>query len=126
MDILLIEPDKLLGDIYKKALKKQGLKIELCNSAQMSVNSLDRHTPKLIILEIQLAEHNGIEFLYELRSHQDWKYIPVIINSLIPAEEIGLNADLQKELGIETVLYKPRTKLGELLEYANRSIKVKE
>lgn len=120
MDILLIEPDKLLGDVYKKALKRQGLKVELCTNAQTAVNYLDRHTPKLIILEIQLAEHNGIEFLYELRSHEDWKNIPVIINSLIPIEDIGLTHESQVELGVSNVLYKPQTKLERLLEIVNK------
>lgn len=116
MDILLIEPDKLLGDVYKKALKRQGLKVELCSNAQKAVNFLDKQKPKIIILEIQLAEHNGIEFLYELRSHEDWKDIPVIINSLIPTEDIGLTLESQEELGVKIVLYKPQTKLEHLLD----------
>jgi len=124
MDILLIEPDKLLGDIYKKGLKRQGLKVELCNSAQTAVNLLDKHLPQLIIMEIQLAEHNGIEFLYELRSHEDWKLIPVIINSLIPADDIGLTADSQKELGVKVIAYKPQTKLEDLIKYTDNLVKV--
>lgn len=114
--VLLVEPDKLLGDTYKKALKRNGLKVELVSSAQSAIHFLDSHTPMVIVLEIQLAKHNGVEFLYELRSHQDWRDIPVIVNSMVPDNILGLTDGVQKQLGIDKVLYKPKTTLTELLE----------
>jgi len=62
-------------------------------------------------LELQLASHNGIEFLYELRSYNDWQSIPVIIHSLVPATAF---TNIAPELGVVSYLYKPTTTLKKL------------
>lgn len=123
-DILLIEPDTILGSMYKKTLQRAGYKVDLQTSAQTAIHALDRDIPKLIILEIQLGEHNGIEFLYELHSYPDWHNIPIIINSLIPVDVLGISPDTAKELGIAEILYKPKVTLDILLSLMSDFVKV--
>lgn len=81
--ILLIEPDKILSENYRLSFQKSGYKIQITHDAQAAIYAVDKIKPDLIVLEIQLASHSGIEFLYELRSYSDWQNIPVIILSLI-------------------------------------------
>ncbi len=76
MNILIVEPDKILGAATKTAFEAFGCKITWKRSAQTALDSLDDKLPDLIILEIQLGLHNGIEFLYEIRSYPEWQKIP--------------------------------------------------
>ena len=114
--ILLIEPDRVLAETYRQALLGAGHVVVCCASAQAGIISADQHRPDVIILELQLIEHSGIEFLYELRSYSDWQDIPVIIHTNVPPSEFTLSKKIIKDqLGVRTYLYKPQTNLTQLL-----------
>ncbi len=112
--VLLIEPDRLLAKTYTAALKAASIKIGTISSAQGAITFIDREHPELIVLELQLAKHNGVEFLYELRSHSDLRQLPVIIHTVIPEDDLHLSNMLKQQLGIIKYLYKPHTTLAEL------------
>lgn len=123
--ILLIEPDRVLAETYRQALLGEGHVVVCCASAQAGVISADQHRPDLIILELQLIEHSGIEFLYELRSYPDWQDIPVIIQTHVPPGEFALNRRLLREqLGVLTYLYKPDASLSVLIGYVQEHLAV--
>lgn len=112
--ILLIEPDYLLGKMYVGFLKDKGHSVTLTRSAQQAVHFADEKSPDVVVMEIQLKGHNGIEFLYEFRSYSEWLHIPIIINSFVPHIEFSRMPMLTKELGVKTYLYKPTTTLEKL------------
>jgi DNA-binding response OmpR family regulator len=113
--ILLIEPDVILANIYSRALAQAGHTVVLAPEAQAAITLADRRAPDLVILELQLAGHNGLEFLYEFRSYPDWQNVPVLINSLVPAEEFSGSFMLRQQLGVSEYFYKPSTSLWQLL-----------
>lgn len=123
--ILLIEPDRLLGNTYCQALETAGHKAVVCPGAQSGVMVADQIKPDLIIIELQLVEHSGIEFLYEFRSYADWQKIPVIIQSQVPPSEFADNFSLlQDQLGVGHYLYKPQTSLKQLIATVNEQLAV--
>lgn len=123
--ILLIEPDRVLAESYVQALLHAGHEVQAAGGAQAAVMSADAILPDIVILELQLVEHSGIEFLYEFRSYADWQQVPVIIHSQVPPAEFSDNRQLlQEELGVQTYLYKPRTSLEELLATVNGHLPV--
>lgn len=118
--ILLIEPDRILAETYRLALEGAGHKVLVCSTAQAAVQAADRVKPDIVILEIQLVEHSGIEFLYEFRSYPDWQNVPVLIQSQVPPSEFSDNLELLKnELNVVNYLYKPQTNLKKLLDTIN-------
>ena len=115
-NILLIEPDRLLADTYRQSLESAGHDVLMCASAQSAVFAADAFSPELVILELQLSEHSGIEFLYEFRSYAEWQHIPVIILSQIAPAEFNVSQQLlTEELGVKHYHYKPHTTLADLL-----------
>jgi DNA-binding response OmpR family regulator len=114
--ILLIEPDRVLAGTYKQTLERAGHSVIPVSSAQAAIIAADYQTPDAIILELQLIEHSGIEFLYEFRSYPEWYNIPVIIQTQVPPAEFNTNQQLLRDqLNIRTYLYKPQTSLKQLL-----------
>ena len=114
--ILLVEPDRLLSNTYELALEDAGYKVISANTAQAAILASDKNRPDLVILEVQLVEHSGIEFLYEFRSYEEWQNIPVIINTMVSPSEFKDNYKILKdELGVSLYLYKPQSSLRELL-----------
>lgn len=116
MKILLIEPDIQLGKIYCQYLEMAGHKVDWTTSAQAALHKMDELKPSLVIVELQLPAHNGIEFLYEFRSYSDWQNIPVIIHSNVPPMLKAISPMLWEELGIAGYYYKPSTKLRDILQ----------
>lgn len=115
--ILLIEPDRLLAKTYIEALKTDGHIIKVCHSAQSAIMCADEIKPDIVVMELQLVSHGGIEFLYEFRTYIDWQCVPVIILTNVPPIEFADSQQLlRNELNVETYLYKPQTSLKKLLQ----------
>lgn len=114
--ILLIEPDYILAKTYYEALSRAGHRVTPAAGAQSALIAADKAKPDLVILELQLIEHSGIEFLYELRSYPDWQAIPVLLHTQVPPAEFNGNGTLLNgQLSIAGYLYKPQTSLRELV-----------
>lgn len=115
MNVLLVEPDALLAQSYREALVRAGHAVVVAPTAQTAIHSADRQRPDLVLLELQLVSHSGIEFLYEFRSYPDWYTIPAIILSHVPRAEFSDSWSLlHDELGVLQYLYKPQTSLAHL------------
>lgn len=114
MHILLIEPDTILAKLYRTSLERAGHAVTVADGAQAAVNKLNGQLPDLIVAELQLVEHNGVEFLYELRSYPEWQTIPLLVHSLVPPTALELTPLQQDRLGIIGHLYKPATSLQQL------------
>lgn len=113
MHILLIEPDRLQAANIRAALERAGHSVAHAVSAQGAVQLADEQMPDVAVLELQLAQHNGVEFLYEFRSYSEWLHIPIILHTFVPERELAADT-LQRELGVVCILYKPATSLGQL------------
>jgi DNA-binding response OmpR family regulator len=112
--VLLVEPDTLLARTYRNALEQQGHTVAHSRSAQNAVHLADEQTPDVVVLELQLPHHNGVEFLYEFRSYSEWLQVPIVVHSFVPPQELTLASTLRRELGVRTVLHKPATSLAAL------------
>lgn len=114
MHILLIEPDILQARAYRTAISRDGHTVAHAATAQQAVGLADERVPDVVVLELQLPSHNGIEFLYEFRSYSEWMNIPVIIHTFVPTRELNGAATLKRQLGVQHILYKPATTLATL------------
>jgi two-component system chemotaxis response regulator CheY len=118
--VLLIEPDAVLARTYMQALQHVGHTVARAGSAQEAVNEADGKMPDLVVMELQMAMHDGVEFLQEFRSYPEWQGIPVVINtSITPAALAPVQHALQQDLGVTACLYKPRTTLQQLISTVN-------
>lgn len=116
MKILLVEPDYVLAKAYKSILIDDDHDITVSSSAQDAVYNLSKQNFDLVVIEIQLAGHNGTEFIYEFRSYPEWADIPIIILSMVPKESFSVAPSMFRDLGIIDYLYKPVTKSYQLLD----------
>jgi len=116
MHLLLIEPNPILAHTYMDAFKHAGFTVAHATGAQAAIDAADEKRPDVVILEIQLAAHNGFEFLHEFRSYAEWQQVPAIIHTMIPPTQMqAVKGPLNNDLGVRATLYKPRTTLQQLL-----------
>lgn len=120
MKILLLEPDRLLAQQYSAYLTAQGHSVQSRPDAQSGILAADEASPDLVIVELLLAGHSGIEFLYEFRSYSDWLRVPVIVLSSASPSVAAIPADTLAELGVASYLYKAETSLERLGQVVRR------
>lgn len=124
-NILFIEPDRILAKTYCQVLTEAGHSVTLAVGAQAAIAAADKTRPDIIVLELQLVEHSGIEFLYEFRSYKDWQDTPVLIHTQVPPGEFASNMQLLREqLAVRSYLYKPHTSLRELVAQVDQHLPV--
>lgn len=111
MNILLVEPNHTLGGIYRQALAKAGHEVSVAKSAQAAVYLADKSCPDVVVLEMQLPGHSGVEFLYEFRSYPEWQDIPVVLHTFVAEQDLAALSGLN----VAAYLYKPAAKLKQLV-----------
>ena len=110
--VLLLEPDVRLGQTYAAGLEGHGHQVVYCATAQEAICRADEQRPDVVLLELQLTKHSGIEFLYEFRSYTDWRTVPIVVVSSVPPQEFARSLDgLRRRLGVRAYHYKPQTSL---------------
>jgi len=120
MRVLLIEPNRLQAQQYTRFLTSKGHRVQWREDAQSAVLAADKAGVDVVIIELMLAGHSGIEFLYEFRSYGDWLHVPAIILSGISKSVAGVADATLRELGVSAYLYKPETSLQLLSQTLNR------
>jgi DNA-binding response OmpR family regulator len=108
--ILLVEDDHLLRRVLQITLERAQYIVTLAASFEEAVTLLQRHAFDLLLTDMQLGEHNGIE-LIELARKRD-HYIATIILTGYGTLEAAVQA---MRSGVNSFLLKP-TPVVELLE----------
>lgn len=79
------------------------------------MHAADEQRPDVVVLELQLPAHNGIEFLHEFRSYADWRMVPAIVNTALhPVRLQASKHAMRVELGVTRILYKPTATLADI------------
>lgn len=112
-NILIIEPQVALAERYQRVLAKLG-SVEVASGAQAAIESADAKTPDIVILELLLIDHSGVEFLYEFRSYAEWQSVPIIILSLLMPSQLAKYQPSLNQLGVVKILSKADTSVAAL------------
>lgn len=115
MGVLIIEPSRDLSLVISAAFARQKIKTNIAHSAQQAIKLADKQTPKAVVLEVLMHQHNGLEFIYEFRSYYEWLNIPIVIYTNLSRDELHISENLAKDMGVKAHLYKPTTSLESLV-----------
>ena len=113
-DILYIEDNEDYIEFVKRAISKvnTGLRFNVLMDGKGTLQYIDSaHTdkslPKLILLDINLPDYNGLDLLSRIRENRNTRYVPVIMLSssenpldIRKALDGGANAYLVKPMGL--------------------------
>jgi len=91
--ILLIEDESSFRQIYGDVIKGDGYEIIEAEDGERGLELIKEKKPNLVLLDLVLPKLHGLEVLKKIRSDEATKEIPVIILSVLGAQE-----DIQKGL----------------------------
>lgn len=120
--VLLIEPDRALAHTYRDMLASRGYSVVVAHHAQDAIGCADAQAPDVVVADVQLGAHNGLEFLYEFRSYAEWANVPVVLLTGVPPHNLLITAHHMDQLGVYTCLYKPATTLLKLRQVVTEAL----
>ena len=74
--LLLIEDDRTLAEGLQRALTMDDRQVHLCENLRKAKEYLQKETVDLILLDVNLPDGNGVDFLENVRKTSD---VPVIL-----------------------------------------------
>jgi CheY-like chemotaxis protein len=105
--ILVVDDDPEVGAVVGEILASAGYRVGIAQSeaeALWATLAPDRETPKLVVLDLGLPEHGGVEVLTVLRKNGSTSDTPVIVLTGHPERESELR---ERGLSVSQFLTKP-------------------
>ncbi len=115
--VLLVDDDDLMRRAMRQALEQDGWQVGEAENGRVALARLTEVKPDIIMLDLMMPEMDGFEFLVEMRSHAEWRDIPVLVvtaKDLTAEERSRLNGDVAR------VLQKGAAELDDLLREIGR------
>jgi len=85
--LLLVQAEPVLAELTSFRLELLGYKIELVTSGGEAISSIQQSLPDLVIVDTQLPDVDGIEWIARVRAEHSAEQLPIIVFSLDPSLE---------------------------------------
>jgi len=99
-NILLVEDDPFLIDIYTTKLKDLGFSIDVANDGEDGLRKLKEGNFDLLILDIVLPHTDGWQVLKQISESEELKNLKVIVLS-----NLGQKEEVEKGLKLGAIKY---------------------
>ena len=113
IDVLLIEDDPAVLEMYRMKLSLDGYRVSVATDGEEGLDRAVELRPDIIFLDIRLPKKDGFEVLQALRQNPDTEAIPVIMLSNYGEKEL---VDRGLKLGAHEFLIKANTTPSSLSE----------
>lgn len=118
--ILIIEDEKILSEMYRFKLNKEGFEVVSAIEVDEAINLGKKEKPDLVVLDILLPKESGINYLVKVKDIEELKGVPVLVLSNFDDNETKARAF---ELGARDYLIKSNHDPMEIVEKIKELLK---
>lgn len=86
--ILLIEDEAFIADIYERELAKAGFEVKVVGEGKAGLETLEKESFDLLLLDIMLPGMHGLELLREWRIRNPKSTMPIILLTNLGQDEV--------------------------------------
>jgi len=117
--ILMIEDERIIVDLLKRKLEKEGYQVSVGRDGVEGLEKMRKDKPELILLDIVMPRMGGLEVMEKMRDDDELKDIPIVVisNSGQPIE-----LDRAKKLGAKDWLVKTEFDPQEVIRKVKKQI----
>jgi len=121
--ILIVEDEEFLVRALKDNLEAEGCKIDTAMNGEEALESVRKHRPNLILLDLLMPRQDGFYVLEEVRKNPEWKLIPIIVLS-----NLGADSEIKRalEIGADDYFVKSQHPIEEVIERINEYLEGKK
>ncbi|MFH1673587.1 MAG: response regulator [Pseudomonadota bacterium] len=77
--VLIVDDEEVILMLYKEELEEEGYDVITTSDGYKLIEKIDTEKPDLVLLDIKMAEYNGLDLLQDIR--KKFYNIPVILCS---------------------------------------------
>jgi len=77
--VLVVDDDAEVRQLLRRMLEAEGFAVVEAENGRVALERLRGESPSLILLDLMMPEMDGFEFVAELRRHEGWRAIPVVV-----------------------------------------------
>ena len=85
--LLIVEDDESSRAVLRGAVERIGWTAREAENGRVALERLAEAEANAIILDLMMPEMDGFQFLIELRKHEEWREVPVIVVSALDLSE---------------------------------------
>lgn len=101
--VLLVDDDPINRIMIRQLLEKEGWQVSEAENGLVALECLAQFQPTLILLDLMMPDMDGFGFVAELRKHEIWHTLPVVI---LTAKDITLEDRIQLNGHVERIVQK--------------------
>ena len=79
--ILIVDDELEISELFSEMLTLSGFRVQSSHHYNQAIDSINSSPPDGIVLDVMMPEKSGLEVLHFVRTHPDYRDIPVIIVS---------------------------------------------
>jgi len=110
--VLVVDDDAEVRQLLRRMLESEGYAVVEAENGRVALERLRGETPSLILLDLMMPEMDGFEFVAELRRHEGWRAIPIVV---ITARDLSRDDRERLNGHVEKILQKGTYDRDELL-----------
>ncbi|MBD2463457.1 hybrid sensor histidine kinase/response regulator [Oscillatoria sp. FACHB-1407] len=85
--ILIVDDELENFDVLETMLLTENYQLHYAANGIQALSFLETHQPDLILLDVMMPEMDGIEACRQIKSHQIWKHIPIVMVTALNSKE---------------------------------------
>jgi DNA-binding response OmpR family regulator len=106
--LLIIDDDPMICRLMKIQLELEGYVCETLSDPGRALESIAEASPELIVVDFNLGTQGGLDLFQTIRSHEEYKRLPVIVMSGMDyqreSEQAGVDEFVLKPFRVEDLL----------------------
>jgi signal transduction histidine kinase/DNA-binding response OmpR family regulator len=109
---LVVDDDATTRELLRRTLEAEGWSVAEAENGRVGLDRVAAAAPSVILLDLNMPEMDGFEFLAHLRQEAAWRHIPVIV---VTAKDLSAEERRALDSGVQSILQKGAYRREELL-----------
>jgi DNA-binding response OmpR family regulator len=99
--VMIVEDDRTMNALLKTLLELDGFAVVLAPHGEMVLSTALAERPDVVLMDVHIAEADGMDLLRQIRLHPDLARLPVIMSS-------GMDMEYEcRQIGADAFILKP-------------------
>jgi DNA-binding response OmpR family regulator len=118
--VLIVEDDLATQSLVEANMLKQGFRVAVASNGHEALQEVRQAIPDLIITDLMMPAMDGFELIKRLRSHEQYKDIPVIVLS---AMDLSLDERQNLSQLVQQIISKNSISMEEMVARVRNSLR---
>jgi GAF domain-containing protein/CheY-like chemotaxis protein len=110
--VLVVDDDVTVRQLLRRLLETEGYTVVEADNGRVALERLRSVSPSVVLLDLMMPEMDGFEFVAEIRRHEPWRAIPIVV---ITAKDLSRDDREQLNGYVHRILQKGAYGRDELL-----------